>query len=206
MPARPRQRATDPVGRRRAATKAVTRPSYPWGTIAGGTVLALSLGGVLAYAALNQGDGYRDPVRSADESVPGVQVVDTAGVDAAHTDQPVDYGTDQPPVAGRMASATAPCGTAYPTQPPTEQVMHSMEHGAVWITYRPDLSKQDVAQLTDRARGSVIVSPFAGLKTPVSLQAWARRLPVESVDDPKIDKFVDAYQRGAQAPEGGMGC
>lgn len=155
MSARRRQRATDPVeGRRRVDTKPLTRPSLPWGTIAAGTVLALALGGVLSYAALNQGDGYRDPVQRADESVPGVQVVDTAGVDAAHTDQPVDYGTDQPPVAGQMASATARCGTAFPTQPPTEQVMHSMEHGAVWSTYRPDLSKEDVTQLTMTAPGA----------------------------------------------------
>lgn len=143
---------------------------------------------------------------AADESVEGVQIVDTKDVDAAHVEGAVDYGTDQPPAAGKMANASVPCGTAYPTPPPTEQVMHSLEHGAVWITYRPDLPEEQVQGLAGRARGSVIVSPWEGLDTPVSVQAWARTLTVESVDDPRIDQFIDAYQRGPQAPEGGMGC
>lgn len=197
------RRRTSTDGRRSAA---LVQKQFPLGTVAGGTVLTLALGGVLTYAFLNQGEGYRDPVQVADEAVPGVEVVDTQGIDTAHVQTAVDYGTDQPPVAGQMAGATAACGTAYPTQPPTEQVMHSLEHGAVWITYRPDLPKDEIAELADRARGSVIVSPFAGLAAPVSAQAWARRLPLKGVDDPRLDAFVDSYERGAQAPEGGMGC
>ena len=193
------------ASRRRAAAVATGRP-FPWASVAGATALTLFLGGVLAYAVLNQGSGYRDPVELADEAVPGVRVADTEDVNTGHTEEPVDYKTDQPPVAGQMASATAPCGTAFPTQPPTEQVMHSMEHGAVWVTYRPDLPKQQVEQLADRARGSVIVSPFKGLKAAVTVQAWARSLTLDGPDDPRLEKFIDAYQGGPQAPEGGAGC
>lgn len=78
-------------------------------------------------------------------------VASSKDVDAGHVEGPVDYGTDQPPVVGKMASATAACGTAYPEPPPTEQVMHSMEHGGVWVTYRPDLPKPQVEKLASRA-------------------------------------------------------
>ena len=201
-----RNRTADPTDARRRAGRAAVRKPFPWGTVAGGTALSLGLASVLVYAFLNQGSGFRDPVELADKAVPGVRVASTEDVDAGHVEGPVDYGTDQPPVVGKMASATAACGTAYPEQPPTEQVMHSMEHGGVWVTYRPDLPKAQVEELAGRARGSVIVSPFAGLKAPVTVQAWARSLTLDGPDDPRLEKFIDAYQRGPQAPEGSAGC
>ena len=47
----------------------------------------------------------------------------------------------------------------------------------------------------------VIVSPYAGLDSPVVLVAWEHRLEVPSVNDPRVQQFIDAYAGGKQAPE-----
>jgi hypothetical protein len=49
-----------------------------------------------------------------------------------------------------------------------------MEHGAVWITYRPDLPKEQVDKLRQLARdsNSLLVSPYPELAAPVVASAW----------------------------------
>jgi hypothetical protein len=49
-----------------------------------------------------------------------------------------------------------------------------------------------------------MLSPFPGLKTAVSLQAWGRQIFVDSATDSKVDKFLNAYTQGPQAPENGV--
>jgi hypothetical protein len=52
----------------------------------------------------------------------------------------------------------------------------------------------------------VLVTPYAGLDSPVVLVAWERRLEVPSVNDPRVQQFIDAYAGGKQAPEPTLPC
>src|SRR5262245_44622584 len=61
-----------------------------------------------------------------------------------HTDGPVPY-PQVPPVGGPHNPVWLNCGI-YDQPAPNENAVHSMEHGAVWITYQPDLPAADVAQ------------------------------------------------------------
>jgi hypothetical protein len=90
----------------------------------------------------------------------------------------------------------------------TEQGVHSMEHGAVWITYRPDLPADQI-----RALGAfggnpfVLISPWpSGLPARVVLSAWGLQLEVQSATDPRVAQFVGAYAHGPQTPELGVRC
>lgn len=50
--------------------------------------------------------------------------------------------------------------------------MHSQEHGAVWITYQPDLPDVKVKALNKLARTRyVLVSPCPGLEGPIVASA-----------------------------------
>src|SRR5690606_11434357 len=91
---------------------------------------------------------------------------------------------------------------------PTGQAVHSLEHGAVWITYRLDLSEEQVDALREHARQEeyVIVSPYASQASPIVLTAWAVQLEATETDDARIDQFVEQYQLGATAPEPGAPC
>lgn len=112
-----------------------------------------------------------------------------------------------PPVGGTHHDRWQNCGI-YTEPVLAENVIHSLEHGAVWITYQPELADEDVASLQDLVRGQryLILSPYPGLKSPVVLTAWGLQLEVSSVRDSRIAEFIDRYQVGPQTPERGASC
>ncbi len=87
---------------------------------------------------------------------------------------------------------------------------HSLEHGAVWITYNPsELSDDDIATLAAYVQNQpyMLMSPFSGLSSPVSLQSWNHQLFLDSVDDPRINQFIQLLRRNPeQYPEVGATC
>ena len=79
---------------------------------------------------------------------------------------------------------------------PNENAVHALEHGAVWITYQPGLAADQVATLAKSVTGvdRMLMSPYPGLKTAVSLQAWDYQLFVDSASDPRIAAFIKAVR------------
>jgi hypothetical protein len=114
-----------------------------------------------------------------------------------------------PPVGGDHNQVWMNCGV-YSEPVLTEAAVHSMEHGAVWITYRRDLSRSGVESLRRVARGQryVLLSPWAegNLPSPVVASAWGLQLRTDSATDPAIAAFVRMYAGGPQAPERGAPC
>jgi hypothetical protein len=109
-----------------------------------------------------------------------------------------------PPVGGVHNDLWMNCeGDVYPEQVPNEHAVHSLEHGAVWVTYQPDLPGDQVAALARRVEGSeyLFMSPFPDLLRPISLQAWGYQLQVDDAADPRIDEFIQVLARNA-SPEG----
>ncbi|TDB70463.1 DUF3105 domain-containing protein [Micromonospora sp. KC721] len=105
-----------------------------------------------------------------------------------------------PPVAGPHNGAWQNCmGDVYDAPIASEHAVHSLEHGAVWITYRPDLPADQVAKLRNRVQGveKTMLSPFEGLDKPISLQAWGYQLKVDNADDSRIDEFIKTLRVNA---------
>lgn len=122
-----------------------------------------------------------------------------------HVATPVAYA-EVPPVGGDHAGALQTCG-AYDQPVPNELAVHSMEHGAVWITYRPDLPSDQVKRLRSFAdRSHVLVSPYPGLPSPVVASAWERQVRLDSATDDRLKRFVAQFRRGPQTPEPGASC
>ena len=112
-----------------------------------------------------------------------------------------------PPVGGDHHPIWQNCGF-YTEAVPNENAAHSLEHGAVWITYRPGLASDQVDRLRSLAlrRDHMLVSAFDGLPAPVVASAWGRQLRLPSAGDPRLEQFVTAYADGPQAPEQGGLC
>lgn len=123
-----------------------------------------------------------------------------------HTSERVRY-PQAPPVGGNHKGVWQNCGF-YASAVPNETAVHSLEHGAVWITYRPGLPSAQLDRLRALARdhGRVLVSAFEGVPTPVVPSAWSRQLRLQSADDPRLAQFVKAFEGGRQAPERGAPC
>jgi Protein of unknown function (DUF3105) len=97
----------------------------------------------------------------------------------------------------------------YTETVPEENAVHSMEHGAIWITYDPALTEdevQRVSRLQALKPAYVLVSPFPGLPGKVVASTWGLQLTADSVDDPRLAEFVKEYAGGDQGGEKGADC
>lgn len=143
-----------------------------------------------------------------DEGEPGaVRGVQTfQGLDRGHVQTRVDYA-QTPPVGGDHFPVWQNCGF-YDAPVPSGTGVHSLEHGALWITYRPGLPADQVAALRSLAgsQSFVLASPLRDLPAPVVASAWGVQLPLDDADDPRLDEFVRAYRMGPQTPEPGAPC
>jgi hypothetical protein len=141
--------------------------------------------------AVNKNDPYRQPELPAAKAIQGVTYQVEGQHD--HVNGVVKYDAS-PPVGGNHSQIWANCtGTVYATQIANENAVHMLEHGAVWITYNPDkVQGAELTKLESYVKGQdrLALSPFAGLKSPISLQAWGYQLFVDNASDPRIAQFI----------------
>ena len=201
--------ATVKGGRTRPAANVVA-PQRPWGLIAAAVAVVVFAAAVITYAVVQVNRSNADQVESVDE-IDGVQTFDyPAGQE--HVTTPVDYA-ESPPVGGPHAPPPdwADCtGTVYDVDIRHENAVHSLEHGAVWITYDPEaLSDDEIATLAGLVEGESgrMLSPYEGLDSPISIQSWGHQLKVDSVDDIRLKQFADFLTLNSEfTPEPGASC
>lgn len=142
--------------------------------------------------------------RTFNVNISGVEVF--TGIDAGHVETPVTY-EQTPPVGGQHNAVWQNCGV-YESPIRNEHAVHSLEHGAVWITYQPDLAEDEVEKLADLTRRGThrLLSPYPGINSPIVLSAWGYQLKVDNADDPRINDFIQKYEQGPQTPEPGASC
>jgi hypothetical protein len=137
----------------------------------------------------------------------GIQGVESAEItDRNHTTDDVDY-PENPPVGGPHDQVWQNCGF-YSEPVQDENAVHSLEHGAVWITYSPDLPDDQVEILRGLATPCeyVVVTPRDDLPSDVVASAWGFQLQLDSADDPRLQQFLDQYVQGQQTLEPGAAC
>lgn len=124
-----------------------------------------------------------------------------------HDDTLVFEASEAPPAGGEHYNIWQNCGI-YEEPLQTGNAIHSMEHGALWITYRPDLPSDEVAALEDIVRGQtfLLLSPYPEQSSPIVLTVWGLQLEVDSASDGRINDFIDRYRLGPQTPEMGAAC
>lgn len=129
------------------------------------------------------------------------------GLDAGHDSNVVYEETGLPPIGGIHDPFWQNCGI-YDEPVGDKHAVHSLEHGAVWITYQPDLDEEAVEHLRDMARGQeyVLLSPYPNLQNSVVLTAWGVQLELDDAMDERVQAFIDLYQAGPQTPEPGASC
>lgn len=136
---------------------------------------------------------------------PDLSAVSSFTVKQGHVDTPVTYA-QSPPAGGEHSPTWLNCG-AYASPVANENAVHALEHGAVWVTYRPDLPAAQVTALRESLPSTyAVLSPVTGLKAPVVVSAWGKQLVLTGADDPRLGAFVKAYRQGPQTLEPGAAC
>lgn len=138
------------------------------------------------------------------------------GLDRAHVGSgqvpalpPIDRYPSVPPASGPHGGTTLPAGT-YPSAPPLDQALHSLEHGAVIVWYDPGTAEgprlDEVRRFFEESDegNHVIVAPFdypgegpAGRLpdgTAVALTAWHHLQTCRQASLPAAFAFVEAYR------------
>jgi uncharacterized protein DUF3105 len=212
--------ASNPKGKSGSVNKArrsvvgTARKPKPWGMIMAVVAVVALAGGVIGYALVTVHDKEKWVV-SADNQDPSDNiegVVRKKYESAQHVEATQRVAYDQsPPFGGPHDGVWADCnGTVYPKAVRTENMVHTLEHGAVWIAYNPDKIKgKALNTLKSKVEGQpyMVMSPYPGLDKPISLQSWGHQLKLTSADDGRIDEFIKSLRENQyQNPEPGGRC
>ena len=168
------------------------------------TVIAL-LGVLFSAALISCSSGESEPVEvSTEEMLEEVEYLVITSRE--HTDENVDYPTI-PPAGGNHLGIWHTCGI-YKVELLDEAAVHSLEHGAVWVTYKREIAKEEIIKLKTMlsSRSKILLSPHSEQISPIVATAWGRRLEIESSNDLRLEKFVDFFVDGEAAPEAGITC
>ncbi|MEV0128599.1 DUF3105 domain-containing protein [Dactylosporangium sp. NPDC050688] len=166
--------------------------------------------GLIGFAGYQTYRIYQDKSRTWQDRAAQIDGIvnygqtDPDSLDQAHSWGPINYKY-QPPAGGPHNPNWQRClGDVYPAPIASEHAVHSLEHGAVWITYHPDLPADQVEALATKVRGRdfMLMSPFPGLRKPISLQAWGYQLMADRADDRRIDTFIAALRQNATLEPG----
>ncbi|MEV6640361.1 DUF3105 domain-containing protein [Amycolatopsis sp. NPDC051371] len=203
----------------------VSKKGTPWGTIIAVVAIVALAGAVITYymvasapkreqsdreaAAASFAPTASDPDPS--KRIPGVVTATYTGSVHVLPTERVAYDKT-PPFGGPHDGYWATCtGTVYPNAVRTENMVHALEHGAVWIAYNPQQISGDALNLLKvRAEGKpyTMLSPYPGLDKPISLQSWGHQLKLDKADDARIDEFIAALRSNPNGvyPEVGASC
>jgi hypothetical protein len=144
-------------------------------------------------------------IRISGQDIEGVFSFGTQ--ERGHDESIVYEAANLPPVGGVHSPRWQTCGI-YEQPVDTKNAVHSMEHGAVWIAYNPDLPATEVQSLQDLVRGQsyLLLSPYPDLSSNIVLTAWGIQLEADSVGDERVAQFINQYRLGPQTPEFGATC
>ncbi|MFC6706480.1 DUF3105 domain-containing protein [Flexivirga alba] len=165
------------------------------------------ISGVIAYNT----NGY---------PAPGTASAGTLGHN--HVTTPVHYAVT-PPVGGDHNAIWMNAGV-YTKPIPNERAVHNLEHGAVWVTYRPNLPQSQVNQLialvgkqslipetgqgfpAGQSNRYIDLSPWTSQSLPASIviSSWGYQLRVDKPTDPRLQKFINTFRHSQKyTPEYG---
>ncbi|MEZ3160553.1 DUF3105 domain-containing protein [Microbacterium sp. BWT-B31] len=167
-------------------------------TVAVGLVVAIAASIVFAPAPPAQYTAGGEGVE--------IEGVETFTNPTQHVEGTVDY-PQSPPAGGPHNPAWLNCGI-YSEPQVDENAVHSLEHGAVWVTYdAAALDADQLASLKQKLPSSyVILSPYEGLDSSIVLSAWNHQLKLDSADDARIGQFFEEYWRSQDTPEPNAAC
>jgi len=149
---------------------------------------------------------FFDSRQRSGSAPPGEVASFDVGPGGRHTEANVDY--EQSPPAGGEHNPVWQNQGFYTEPVRDETAVHTLEHGAVWITFQPDLPQAQKDRIRELTEGQtcMLASPFPDLSSPVVASAWGKQLNLDNADSPELERFIRAFRQGPQTPEPGATC
>ncbi len=114
--------------------------------------------------------------------------------------QPTIPYNSNPPTSGQHYAEPANWGV-YDHTLSDVQLVHNLEHGGIWISYKSSVDKNTVAKLQDFAKRFqlIVVEPRDADPAPISFAAWGHLENFQNYDEGAMVQFINAYYN--QGPE-----
>jgi len=106
-----------------------------------------------------------------------------------------------PPTSGDHWPKAADWGI-YLSPLPDEQLVHNLEHGGVWISYK-DLDSDAITKLGTLAKKypqAVIITPRAQNESKIAVTSWGRLDTFDVLDTERIEKFIKSNINNSPEP------
>jgi hypothetical protein len=145
---------------------------------------------------------------AAKAPIDGEKTWDAKKLGRNHVTKPVTYPM-KPPVGGDHDQVWLNCDRdVYKKPVPERNAVHSLEHGAVWVTYNDKAPAAEVKKLEEKVGKTSysFMSPVKDQAGAIMLSAWGKQVTVDGADDPRVDAFFTKYVQGPQTPEPGAAC
>lgn len=129
-------------------------------------------------------------------NLPGIAVPDQGREHVTTTNHP-PYNSN-PPVSGWHYPQPAEWGV-YHEELADEIIIHNLEHGGVWISYKPDIPEEVRLKLEsffEKYGRKIIVTPRPQNDTEIALAAWGRldKFGLAEYSEERVDKFIRAFR------------
>ncbi|MEU0271338.1 DUF3105 domain-containing protein [Streptomyces sp. NPDC006307] len=177
-------------------------------TITLSTVVVAGLVGFGVYVLNEEKEQQRQEEAAAKAPIKDEKSWDAKKLGRNHPTTPVAYPM-KPPVGGDHHPVWQNCdGDVYKEPVRNENAAHSLEHGAVWVTYNDKAPAADVKKLEEKVGKTpyTLMSPVKDQAGAIMLSAWGKQVTVDGADDPRVDQFLTKYVKGPQTPEPGAAC
>ncbi len=188
----------------------------PTPIIVGGVLVAVLVLGFLVITLFSGGSNGGNNFNNANQPLGKELTFNVSGA-GVHRTTPIDYATVAPnvvpPVGGPHNPQWMNCGI-YDKPLNDANAVHDLEHGAVWITYQPNLDSSVVNTLRGIVGSNtyLLLSPYNNLPAPIVASAWGgggktgyqMRLNPGQYD--LLNQFIAKHRDGTDAPEHGAAC
>ncbi|MGW0120707.1 DUF3105 domain-containing protein [Streptomyces sp. NPDC003327] len=177
-------------------------------TIGISSVVVLGLVGFGSIVLMKKADEEEKKEAAAKAPIAAEKSWDPAKLGRNHVETAVKYEM-KPPVGGDHHPVWTNCdGDVYDKPISEVNAVHSLEHGAVWVTYNKKAAEADVKKLAEKVGKTSysLMSPVDDQAGAIMLSAWGKQVTVDGADDPRVDAFFTKYVNGPQTPEPGAAC
>lgn len=155
----------------------------------------LRIGGVFVVLAL-VGYGIFAYLKNRGVDLPGALIPDLGREHITQNHQHT-YNSN-PPTSGWHYPQEAEWGV-YREELLDETLIHNLEHGGIWISYKPDISEEMRAKLEgffEEWGRKIIVTPRSKNDSDIAVAAWTRldTFSVSEYSEERVRQFILAYR------------
>lgn len=160
---------------------------------------------ILAAAFLISKQAKQKEIKAIDnlfdkDIVLDVQDFDNQGANHINESTGFEYNSN-PPSSGPHFAKAARWGF-YENEIPDESVIHALEHGGIWVSYKnvTDEEKEILKQFYKENSQSVVISPREKNDSKIAIASWKRVVNMDSVDLDSLRKYILLYKNTSPEP------